>query len=507
MEKKQLRDYQIECLETIKTLEPGNYLICMATGLGKTFTFSRLEELFQGNILILSHRDALVKQPKKYFNSRYGIEMGNKKSAGERIISASVQSLKNDKRLNKFAFNHFEVIIVDEAHHAPAPSYQKILSYFHGAKYVFGFTATPNRGDKIGLQKTYSKIIFNKSLKWGIENNYLCGINCKTVDIGYDLRGVKTTAGDFNAMQLNLAVNIEQANKAIADIYFKMAVGKTLIFAVNKEHCKSIKVFIAGSEIIDDQTSEKERDRIINNFENGDLNCLINCMVLTEGTDIPCIETIIWARPTKNSSLYTQGVGRGLRKFPGKDKLLLIDCVGSVNNCDLCTAPTLLGLKLDNVKSDKLKEIEGNLFQLELQLIEITDNPHSWIKNIKTVNLWGKSNNYDTHNINYMKMPNGDFILNIPGLKFMIPVPDELGNVNYNGKYQPIQKIFDKAYNYLIKNFGDKRCLWDTKIIEKWGKAPATPIQLTSIQKKLKDFDTKDLTKLEAALILNRLNL
>ena len=87
-------------------------------------------------------------------------------------------------------------------------------------------------------------------------------------------------------------------------------------------------------------------------------------MVFTEGTDIPRVETVIVARPTQSESLYAQMVGRGLRLYPGKQRLELIDCVGITGKASLCTAPSLLGIDMDNVPKRKEKDIEGDLFEL-----------------------------------------------------------------------------------------------------------------------------------------------
>lgn len=498
-----LRPYQEECINIIRNKKPGKYLIQMATGLGKTVTFAQLENIFEGKILIVSHREELVNQPKKYFKSSYGIEQAKNKSNGERIVSACVLSLI--KRLDKFQPDNFEVIIIDEAHHTPAKSYQDIINYFSGAKYIFGFTATPNRGDNVGLSDTYEDIIFERDLKWGIQNKYLSNVECKRVNIEYSLKGVKTSMGDYQINQLAAAVNIDKANDAIAQIYKTIAIGQTLIFAINVEHCYEIQKRILGSVVVDGKTKSADRENIIKKFTNKEIKCLINCMVFTEGTDMPLIETIIFARPTKNASLYTQAVGRGLRLADGKNKLLLIDCVGTSEELNLCSAPTLIGLKMTEINKDNECEIEGDLFGLEDKIIEKSDNPKSWIRNIKIVNLWGKENNYNLHDVNYFKMPNGDLVLNIPSLKFKIQKADELGYTIYHGNKIKMQQMLDKAYLYLAKNHSDQRPLWDVKSFNRWGKLPASEKQISLIQNKIKDFDTKNLTKGEASLVLNRL--
>ena len=121
-----LRDYQEECNKLIDNLDPGAYLIQMATGLGKTATFTSIKR--KGRVLVLAHREELVTQPIKYYDCPVGIEMANHKSNGEPVVIASVQSIIH--RLEKFKPNDFDLIITDEAHHAAATSYRKIYDYF-----------------------------------------------------------------------------------------------------------------------------------------------------------------------------------------------------------------------------------------------------------------------------------------------------------------------------------------------------------------------------------------
>lgn len=134
------RDYQIEILELIDKLKPGSYLIQMATGLGKTVVFTNIKR--KGRVLVLAHREELITQPIKYYNCPVGIEMASRYSNGEEVVIASVMSLTH--RLEKFKQDEFDMIIIDEAHHAAAQSYKKIINYFK-PRLLLGFTATPNR--------------------------------------------------------------------------------------------------------------------------------------------------------------------------------------------------------------------------------------------------------------------------------------------------------------------------------------------------------------------------
>lgn len=439
------------------------------------------------NVLILSHREELVNQPIKYINDDVvGIENGNNTSNGERVISASVQSLH--RRLEKFDKNYFDVIITDEAHHAPAKSYQKIYEYFD-FKIHFGFTATPNRFDMVRLDTTFDTIMYQKDLVWGIQNDYLANIECKRFYINYDLKNVKSSDGDFNIDELDKEVNTIENAQAIQRIYDNHAVGRTLIFTVSVAHAYSIQEQIKGSMVIDANT--KNREQIIQDFTSGKIKCLINCMIFTEGTDIPLIETIIIARPTKNVSLYTQMVGRGLRL--GKEKLNLIDCCG-VSNLNICSAPTLLGLDMiDKPKKAMTRDmlIEGDLFDLGEKIIKKENHPDNWKINHKIVKLFGKKNNLDLRDINFIKFPNGN-------LKIFNRVIEFKSDTN-------MQEEIDNVYAWLLENHMDKIQLWNLTKCKAWGRKEASEKQKNLINRILPNYNTSNLNMLEANQILGRL--
>lgn len=493
-----LRDYQKECINKINGINKGSYLVQMATGLGKTATFTNIPR--KGRVLILAHREELVEQPVKYYDCSVGIEMAGSKSNNEEVVIASVQSLY--KRLDKFNSNDFDMIITDEAHHAAAKTYKGIFNYFKPRLHL-GFTATPNRGDKVRLDDIYKDIIFSRDIKWAIENKYLSNIYCIRTDIGYNLSAVRNRLGDLDSKQLEENLNIEKLNKAVAEVYYKYAKGQTVIFATSVKHAKAIAKEIKDSVVVTSNTVN--RGLILNKFKAKEIKVLINCMILTEGTDLPMIETIIIARPTQNESLYIQMVGRGLRLYPNKDKLILIDCVGVTGEHNICTAPSLLGLDLDNVPRDKLSIIEGNILDLPAIIDVECDTPESWIRNIEIVNMWAKKQKYNTHNMNLFKMPNGDLVVAIEKEKLKISAQDELGNVKIEDKFMPMQQALDILYKRLCIDYSDYRSLWDLTRCKKWGKEPATEKQKYIIQQKIKDYNVRNLTKLEASLILNRL--
>ena len=489
----ELRDYQRECISVIETQPPGAYLCQMATGLGKTVTFANIPR--HGRVLLLSHREELVEQPRKYYDCSFGVERAENHSDGEEVVSASVQTLT--RRLSRFRADDFDTIIVDECHHSAAKSYRRILDYFE-PRLTLGFTATPNRGDRVRLDDVFSRIIFQRDLRWGIENGYLTDIYCLRVNIGYDLSAVRTRMGDYAPGEL--AEAMEGTADAIAEAYRNYARGATLIFAVNVNQAKEIASRIAGAVVVTGETAD--RSSIIQAFTDGEIPCIVNCMVFTEGTDIPRVETVIIARPTQSEALYAQMVGRGLRLYPGKERLTLIDCVGVTGKASLCTAPSLLGIDMDAVPARKRDEVQGDLFELPTRAASASDCPESWIRNVQVVDLWAKEQSYQLHDVNWFRMPDGSMVVSLLNReKIVIPCPDALGRVNGI----PMQEALDAAYRRLMTAYPDQRYLWDLNAVKRWGSQPASEGQLKVIQRRCRGFDTTGLTKGQASQILNRL--
>ena len=485
----ELRPYQRECIAAVP--ESGRYLIQMATGLGKSLTFSRIPR--RGRALILSHREELVEQPRRYYDCSYGVEMAGRKSNGEEVVSASVQSLV--RRLGRFGPDEFDIVITDECHHSAAPTYRKIYDHFKPRLHL-GFTATPNRNDGVGLESVFDDIIFERDLEWGIKNGWLSPIECLRADIGYDLRYAHIHMGDYAPGDLEAAVNIKGANRAVAEAYEKYAKGQTLIFACSVAHARAIAAAIPGAVSV---AGGEERAGTLEDFKAGRIRALVNCMVFTEGTDLPNIETVMTARPTRNISLYTQMIGRGTRIYPGKEKMTLIDCVGACDDINICSAPSLLGL--DAAMAGNRDRIEGDLFDLPEIIRRESDNPQSWLKGAECVDLWAKGHRYNTHGVNYFRMPDGSLTLSKPRLR--VPPEDALGRTLWNGKREKTQRVLDEIYRALRDNHDDVRPLWDAALVKRWGAYQATEKQMAAVRR-FWPAAPDGLTKIQAAMILAR---
>lgn len=362
----ELRPYQKECKDILDKTPTGNHLVVMATGLGKTVVMTHLKR--NGRVLLLSHRDELVRQPEKYFDCSFGIEKAEEHAGDEEVVSASVQSLSRPDRMKRFAPDAFDTIIIDEAHHSAAKSYRAVLDYFSGAKRRIGFTATPQRGDNVRLTDVFDDIIFNRDLRWGIQNNYLSRIRCEQVFGKFKLKNVKKHLGDYSDSDLEKVMLDGGAIVTAAKAYVEKCLDRhTLIYCVTKRLCYLLRETICSLIpdkkdtvcVVTGETPAEERRQILKDFADGKIRSIINCMVLTEGTDLPICDTIMNLRPTCNPTLYQQMAGRGTRLYEGKEFCLLIDIVpaDSKKVQNLCTAPTLFGVNpalLDKEQKKKL---------------------------------------------------------------------------------------------------------------------------------------------------------
>lgn len=297
--------------------------------------------------------------------------------------------------------NDFDTIIIDEAHHAAAESYKKIIRYFSGANRVIGVTATPKRGDNIRLTDVFTDIVFSKDLRWGIENGYLSNIRCQEVSANYSLKGVKKAGDDFSIRDLNKIMN-DETIVTTAKAYMELCHEKerhVLMYAVSIQQCKilleTIRKMLPSDQhdtiqMLTGSTEKDERIKILTNFNNGSVKCIINCMVLTEGTDLPVCDTIVNVRPTCSDSLYQQMVGRGTRLYKGKEYCLVIDIVpndGTGYERHLCTAPTLFGVNpgvLSDKKKKKMQEMDLLTFcdEISIELAESTKNIDLFIQSV-----------------------------------------------------------------------------------------------------------------------------
>ena len=506
----ELRDYQLECIEAIVKAGAGSHLVVMATGLGKTVTFANIPR--HGRVLLLSHRDELVRQPERYYGCSFGIEKAAERSKGEEVVSATVQTLASERRLSAFKPGDFDMVITDEAHHAVAETYRRIVDYLRPRVHL-GFTATPNRADGKGLAEAFDDIVFERDLRWGIEHGYLSDIDCRRVVVGWKTKGVKKQAGDFALRELDERVNTAVTNRQVAQAYKDFAIGQTLIFATSVEHAHKIAALIPGAKVVDGKTPPKERRRLIRAFTDREFPVLVNFGVFTEGTDLPLIETVLLARPTTNQALYAQMVGRGLRLSEGKKALRLIDCVGSTIDNRLCTAPNLFGIDESELTDESRKVLDGLITQLPRRIQDVDDTAYGWVLRERRVDLIDEESG-----IAWVSQAGNRRAVSGVGYGCTLTGPDLVGRwtMRFHDGPTRVAEAYDSfrdadARAEQLLSWGESsrkgRALWDKRIVAKWGGQPASDGQVRMLLEMLdKDQRAKlgreSLTKREATVAI-----
>jgi superfamily II DNA or RNA helicase len=350
----QNRYYQDEAEAAIwEEWEKGNKrtLLVLPTGTGKTIVFAKVaaHAVRQGErVLVLAHRGELLDQAADKIGKATGlgcsVEKADQTALGEwfQITVGSVQTLMREKRLERFPRDFYGVIIVDEAHHVLANSYQVILEYFGDAK-VLGVTATPDRGDMRELGEYFDSLAYEYPLPRAIKDGFLCPIRAQTIPIQLDMNGVKQQAGDFSARQTGDA--LEPYLERIADEMAEHCRGrKTVVFlpliATSQKFAELLST--RGFRVAEVNGNSPDRAEILQAFDQGEYDVLCNSMLLTEGWDCPSVDCIVCLRPTKIRSLYCQMVGRGTRLHEGKDHLLLLDFLWLSDRHELCRPAHLI---------------------------------------------------------------------------------------------------------------------------------------------------------------------
>lgn len=336
-----LRDYQFDALSELQKMRAAGNSIALLThptGSGKTATAVLDAKRLGGRTLFLAHRDNLVRQARREFKKlwperRCGLFVGSTKDFDAPILAASIQALAQNITL--FSPDAFAYIIVDEAHHASADTYRTILSYFT-PRFTLGITATPDRADEKDILEVFRDCAHRLSLEEAIRAGHLAAIRCVRVETNVDLSKVRFNSVNYLRRDLEERIRIPSRDRLIVNTYLENVRGKRcVVFAVNVSHGEALarQFRDAGvpAQSVSGRVPVKEREEIIEHFRAGALLVLCACDVLNEGWDCPELEVLFMARPTLSKVLYMQQLGRGTRKAPGKEELIVFDFIDNAS--------------------------------------------------------------------------------------------------------------------------------------------------------------------------------
>lgn len=351
------RPYQQEVLDQLQSEREihnrWRNLVVMATGTGKTIVagldFRRLVDSGKvKSLLFVAHRKEILEQSLVTFrtimrNGNFGelLVDGNRPTEWKHVF-ASVQSIKNLDS-EKFSPDAFDMIIVDEFHHAAASTYEKLLNYYQ-PKVLLGLTATPERTDgqsilhwfengisaELRLWEAIDRQILSPFQYFGIHDNVdleAAGITWRR-GFGYDTTELSNV---YTGNDARVALVLEQMNHYVDDLGGMKAIG----FCVSIEHAEYMakKFNLAGipSRAVTSAVSSDERRQILSEFRAGSVKAIFAVDIFNEGVDIPDVNTLLMLRPTESATVFIQQLGRGLRKSASKNCLTVLDFVGNQN--------------------------------------------------------------------------------------------------------------------------------------------------------------------------------
>lgn len=358
-----LKEHQKQALESLENMRRNHETIALlyhATGTGKTVTAVSDAKRFGKRTLFVAHTHELIEQAAKTFNELWedadvGRFYDSIKQPDAYIVCGSIQSVALN--LDMFKEDDFGYIIIDEAHHASAETYQKVLSYF-APEFTLGLTATPERADDKNIIDIFKNTAHKLDIKTAVEIGELVPVRCIRIHTNIDLTKVRFNSVQYNIRDLESKIFVPERNKLIVDTFIEYASGKrTVIFCASVKHAEEIAEMInsrgvCARAVSGDMKSSKRRE-YISKFQSGDIKALCACDLLNEGWDCPETEVLFMARPTMSKVLYTQQLGRGMRLADGKECLIVFDFVDNASQYNMPYSIHRL-FKLSEYKPGKL---------------------------------------------------------------------------------------------------------------------------------------------------------
>ena len=336
-----LREHQDDALLALQRMREDGKTIALldhATGAGKTVTAIMDAKRLGGRTLWLIHTRNLVGQTLLEFQKLWpevetGRYYGGAHETDAYNVVGSVQSVA--EHLDEFAPTEFRYLVIDEAHHAAAETYRRVLEYFRPA-FVLGLTATSERADGQDLLELFRNFAHRLTLQEAVERGELVPIRCVRVETNINLSKVRYNQIQYNRKDIEETIAIPARDRLIVDTYLQHVPGrKAVAFAVNVRHGEALAEEFRRSGVaaasVSGRMTNREREQHLQAFAEGSLQVLCACDILNEGWDCPAVEVLLMARPTLSRVIYLQQIGRGMRKAPGKECLIVFDFVDNAS--------------------------------------------------------------------------------------------------------------------------------------------------------------------------------
>lgn len=383
-----LRPAQEEALQALyRAWEEGQArgLVVLPTGLGKTYLAAFAAHHFR-RVLFVAHREEILRQALRTFQRvhparRAALYSGRQKGEGD-LLFASVYTLAQPRHRSRFAPDAFDLIVVDEFHHAAAPVYSNLLHYFR-PRFWLGLTATPERRDHKDLYALCDgNLVYQLGLPEAITRGWLVPFRYFGKWDPTDYERIAWRRTHYDPEQLAYAQLREGFAELVLQAWRSHRQGRTLAFCAGVAQAEYFARYfsrrgVAGAAL-SGRSPWSERQQAVEALRRGRLSILFSVDLFNEGLDLPAVDTILLVRPTDSSVVFLQQVGRGLRPAPGKAACTIIDLVGNYRNADqrlawLGVAATSATLRRLNTTSTPAGLPPGCTIALDLQLIDLLE--------------------------------------------------------------------------------------------------------------------------------------
>ena len=344
----------LDALELTRTEGAGAGLVVLATGLGKTWLAAFDSERFE-RVLFVAHREEILSQAMATFrrirpNARLGYFTGSDKDPDADVVFASIQTLSRHEHMVTFERTQFDYIVVDEFHHASAASYRRVLDHFE-PRFLLGLTATPERSDGGNLLALCQEnLVYLCGMEEGIARGLLSPFHYFGVpdEVDYDNIPWRSTRFDAEILTAHLATHARAQNAL--DNYRARGASKGLGFCCSRAHADFMAGFFGDAGVrsvaVHSGPTSAPRSESLERLARGELDIVFAVDMFNEGVDLPTIDTVLMLRPTESRVLWMQQFGRGLRRAPGKERLVVIDYIGN-HRTFLAAFEAVLGVPSD----------------------------------------------------------------------------------------------------------------------------------------------------------------
>lgn len=332
----------LEALAESVSLGYDKALAVMATGLGKTYLSAFFAEKYK-RVLFIVHRDEILQQAKQAFSHVYphktaGYFNMSEKDSESDFIFASISTLAQNYHLQKFDPTAFDLIVVDEFHHAAANSYRKVMDYFQ-PQFLLGITATPDRLDN---QDVFSLCDGNVAIEIhfldAIARKWLSPFHYYGIKDEIDYAHIRWLGSKYDEEDLLLAQSDTDVLQRFYNGWKQHKQTRTLAFCSTVRQAELIcRYFVeqgVKAHVLSGKSKATERRSIREQLIAGDIDIIFTVDLFNEGVDIPTVDTLLFMRPTESIAVFTQQIGRGLRVAEGKEHCVIIDFIGNYRNAD-----------------------------------------------------------------------------------------------------------------------------------------------------------------------------